>query len=182
MKMAKAERVIKPEKQQEVEALKTKFGEAKGIVLADYTGVTVAEVSALRRKCREARVEYKVVKNTLARIAARDADIEGLVGHFDGPIAIALSSVDSVAPARVLSDFVKTYQKMSLKVGYFDGRIYRDAEIAEIANLPSREVLLAHVIGAIEAPISQLIWCIESGLRDVISVIDQAGKKAGASS
>ena len=92
--------MIKPEKQQEVEALKTKFGEAKGIVLADYTGVTVAEVSELRRKCREARVEYKVVKNTLARIAARDADIEDLVDHFDGPIAIALSSVDTGGPGQ----------------------------------------------------------------------------------
>jgi large subunit ribosomal protein L10 len=178
MKMVKAQRVIRPEKQQEVETLKTKFGAAKGIVLADFTGVTVAEVSALRRKCREARVEYKVIKNTLAKIAARDAALEGLVDHFDGPVAIALSTVDAVAPARVLADFVKSYQKMILKVGYFDGRIYSNAEIVEIANLPSKEVLMARVIGAIEAPISQLIWCIESGLRDVISVIDQAGKKA----
>jgi large subunit ribosomal protein L10 len=178
MKMVKAEKVVRPEKQQEVDALKTKFGAAKGIVLADFTGVTVAEVSELRRKCREARVEYKVVKNTLARIAARDADLEGLVDHFDGPIAIALSTVDAVAPARVLADFVRAYQKMTLKVGYFDGRIYRDTQVVEIANLPSREVLLAQVMGAIEAPISQVIWCIESGLRDVISVIDQAGKKA----
>ncbi|HVP56671.1 MAG TPA: 50S ribosomal protein L10 [bacterium] len=176
--MAKAQRVIRPEKQQEVESLKTKFGAAKGIVLADFTGVTVAEVSELRRKCRGAGVDYKVVKNSLAKIAARDAALEGLVDHFDGPIAIALSSVDAVAPARVLSDFVRTYQKMILKVGYFDGRIYSDAQIPEIASLPSREILVAQVIGAIEAPISQLIWCIESGLRDVISVIDQAGKKA----
>jgi len=182
MKMAKPGRVIKPEKQQEVETLRAKFGEAKGIVLADYTGVTVAEVSELRRKCREAGVEYKVVKNTLAKIAARDADIAGLADHFDGPIAIALSSVDTAAPARVLSDFVKNYQKMTLKVGYFDGRIYSQAQIDEIANLPSREVLVALLIGTIQSPISQLIWCLESGMRDVVSVIDQAGKKAGASS
>jgi large subunit ribosomal protein L10 len=178
MKMVKAERVVRPEKQQEVDTLKTKFGAAKGIVLADFTGVTVAEVSELRRKCREARVEYKVVKNTLARIAARDAALEGLVGHFDGPIAIALSTVDAVAPARVLANFVKAYQKMTLRVGYFDGRVYSDAQIFEIANLPSKEALMAQLIGVVQAPISQVIWCIESGLRDVISVIDQAGKKA----
>ena len=100
------------------------------------------------------------------------------IDHFDGPIAIALSTVDAVAPARVLADFVKAYQKMNLKVGYFDGRIYSGVEIVEIANLPSREVLVAQVIWAVEAPISQLIWCLESALRDVISVIDQAGKKA----
>jgi large subunit ribosomal protein L10 len=176
--MAKAEKAVRPEKQQEVETLRTKFSAAKGIVLADFTGVTVAEVSELRRKCREARVEYKVVKNTLAKIAARDADLEGLVDHFDGPIAIALSSVDAVAPARVLAGFVRDYQKLTVKAGYFDGRLYSDTQVAEIANLPPREVLLGQVIGAIQGPISQVVWCIESGLRDVISVIEQAGKKA----
>jgi large subunit ribosomal protein L10 len=178
MMMVKAERVVRPEKQQEVEALKTKFSAAKGIVLADFTGVTVAEVSELRRKCRDAGVEYKVVKNTLAKIAARDASLEGLVGHFDGPIAIALSTKDSVAPARVLANFVKDYQKLTLKAGCFDGQIYSNAQVLEIASLPAKEVLIAQVIGAVEAPIAQVIWCIESVLRDVVSVIDQAGKKS----
>jgi len=180
--MAKAEKAVRLEKQQEVEALRTKFGAAKGIVLADFTGVTVAEVSDLRRKCREAKVEYKVVKNTLAKIAARDANLESLVDHFDGPVAIALSSVDSVAPARVLANFVRDYQKMTLKVGYFEGRVYSNEQIIQIASLPPREVLLAQVIGAIQGPISQVVWSIESVLRDVVSVIDEAGKKAAASS
>lgn len=177
--MLKPEKAVRPEKQEEVEALKAKFGAAKGIVLADYTGVTVAEVSDLRRKCRDARVEYKVVKNTLARIAAREVNLGELADHFDGPIAIALSSVDSVAPARVLSDFVKSYQKMTLKVGYFEGRIYSDSQIREIAALPPREHLLGQVIGAVQAPIAQLIWCIESVLRNVVTVVDEAGKKKG---
>jgi large subunit ribosomal protein L10 len=175
--MLKPEKAVRPEKQQEVEALAAKFGAAKGIVLADYTGVTVAEVSDLRRKCKDARVEYKVVKNTLARIAAKQANIGELADHFDGPIAIALSSVDSVAPARVLADFVKEYQKMTLKAGYFEGRVFSDAEVREIAALPPREVLLGQVIGAVQAPIAQLIWCIESVLRNVVTVVDEAGKK-----
>ena len=175
--MVKPEKAVRPEKQQEVEQLTAKFGAAKGIVLADYTGVTVAEVSDLRRKCRDARVEYKVVKNTLARIAAKEANMGELAGHFEGPIAIALSSVDSVAPARVLADFVKEYQKMTLKAGYFEGRVFSDAEVREIAALPPREVLLGQVIGAVQAPIAQLIWCIESVLRNVVSVVDEAGKK-----
>ncbi len=180
--MVKPEKAVRPEKHEQVEALKTKFGAAKGIVLADFTGVTVAEVSDLRRKCREARVEYKVVKNSLARIAARETNLGELVEHFDGPIAIALSSVDSVAPARVLSDFVKRYQKLTLKVGYFEGRIYAGAQVREIASLPPREHLLAQVVGVVQAPLSQLIWCIESVVRNLVTVIDQAAKKAEGSS
>jgi large subunit ribosomal protein L10 len=175
--MLKPEKSVRPDKHEEVESLKAKFGAAKGIVLADYTGVTVAEVSDLRRKCRDARVEYKVVKNTLARIAAKEANLGDLADHFDGPIAIALSSVDSVAPARVLADFVKEYQKMTLKAGYFEGRVFSDAEVREIAALPPREILLGQLVGAVEAPIAQLIWCIESVLRNVVSVVDEAGKK-----
>jgi large subunit ribosomal protein L10 len=175
--MLKPEKTVRPEKQEEVEALKAKFGAAKGIVLADYTGVTVAEVSDLRRKCRAARVEYKVVKNTLARIAAKEANLGDLAGHFEGPIAIAMSSVDSVAPARVLADFVKEYQKMTLKAGYVEGRVFSDVQVREIAALPPREVLLGQVIGAVQAPMAQLVWCIESVLRNLVSVVDEAGKK-----
>lgn len=181
--MVKVEKPARPEKQQEVEALKNKFGAAKGIVLADYTGVTVAEVSELRRKCRDAKVEYKVVKNTLARIAARETDLGDLADHFDGPIAVALSSVDSVAPARVLADFIKDYQKLTLKAGYFEGRVYSVAQVQEIAKLPPREQLLGQVIGAVQAPMAQIVYCVEGVLRNLVSIIDEAGKKktAGAS-
>jgi len=175
--MARPERAVRPEKQAEVEALKVQFGAAKGIVLADYTGVTVAEVSELRRKCMGAKVEYKVVKNTLARIAAKELNLGGLADHFDGPTAVALSSVDSIAPARVLTDFAKEYQKMTLRVGYFEGRLCSGAEVKEIAALPPREHLLGSVIGAVQAPMSQLVWCIESVLRNLVTVLDEAGKK-----
>lgn len=180
--MARREKPVRPEKQQEVDALKAKFGSAKGIVLADYTGVTVAEVSELRRKCRDARVEYKVVKNTLARIAAREASLGDLADHFDGPVAVALSSVDAVAPARVLSDFMKDYQKLTLKAGYFEGQVYSDAQVKQIATLPPREQLLGQVMGAVQAPMAQLVWCIESILRNLVSVIDEAGKKTAVAS
>lgn len=173
--------MARPEKQEEVEALKSKFGAAKGIVLADYTGITVAEVSELRRKCREADVEYKVVKNTLARIAARETDLEGLAEYFNGPIAVAFSSVDSIAPARVLADFMKSFQKLAFRAGYFDGRVFSSEQVQEIASLPPRGGLIARVIGVVQAPMTQIVWSVEGVLRNLVSVIDQASRRASGS-
>jgi large subunit ribosomal protein L10 len=172
----------KPEKTVAVEMLKGKFGAAKGIVLADFTGLTVAEANDLRRKCREAEVEYRVVKNTLARIAVREAELTELEDYFHGPIAVALSEKDSVAPARVLAEFRKIAQKPVFIGGFVEGRAYSPEEIRRIASLPSREGLLAQVIGAIQAPMGQLVWTLEGLLRNLVSILDQASKKAEGSS
>ena len=172
----------KPEKIEAVETLKGKFSAAKGIVLADFTGLTVEEANDLRRKCREAEVEYRVVKNTLAKIAVREAELAELEEYFQGPIAVALSETDSVAPARVLADFRKAVQKPVFIGGLIEGRMYSPEEVRRIANLPSREGLLAQVIGAIEAPMGQIIWTLEGLMRNLVSILDQASKKAEGSS
>jgi large subunit ribosomal protein L10 len=171
----------KPEKIEAVEALKARFGEAKGIVLADFTGLTVAEANDLRRKCREAEVEYRVVKNTLARIAARETELEGLEGLFEGPIAVAMSRTDSVAPARVLAEFRKTAQKPVFIGGFLEGRVYPPGDLRQIA-MPPREGLLAQVIGAIQAPMGQIVWTLEGLMRNLVSILDQASTKAEGSS
>jgi len=172
----------KPEKIEAVETLKTRFGAAKGIVLADFTGLTVAEANDLRRKCREAEVEYRVVKNTLARIAVREAELQEMEGLFNGPIAVAMSETDSVAPARVLAEFRKTVQKPVFIGGFLEGRIFAPGELRRIATLPSREGLLAQVIGAIEAPMAQVVWTLDGLMRNLVSILDQASKKAEGSS
>jgi large subunit ribosomal protein L10 len=172
----------KSEKIEAVETLKGKFSTAKGIVLADFTGLTVAEANDLRRKCREAEVEYRVVKNTLARIAASEAELAELGEFFQGPIAVALSETDSVAPARVLAEFRKTAQKPVFMGGFLEGRVFSPEEIRRVAALPSREGLLAQVIGAVQAPMGQIVWTLETLLRDLVSVLDQASKKAQGSS
>jgi large subunit ribosomal protein L10 len=172
----------KPEKIEAVEKIKGKFSNAKGIVLADFTGLTVAEANDLRRKCREAEVEYLVVKNTLARIAAREAELADLEEYFQGPIAVAMSQTDSVAPARVLAEFRKAVQKPVFIGGFVDGRLYPPEEIRRIANLPSREGLLAQVIGAVQAPMAQMVWTLDGLLRNLVSILDQASTKAEGSS
>ena len=172
----------KPEKIEAVETLKARFSAAKGIILADFTGLTVAEANDLRRKCRESKVEYRVVKNTLARIAAHETELEELEGFFQGPIAIALSKTDSVAPARVLAEFRKTVQKPVFISGFLEGRVYAPEELRRIAALPPREGLLAQVIGAIQAPMGQIVWTLEGLMRNLVSILDQASKKAEGSS
>lgn len=169
--------MARPEKREAVETLKGKLSAAKGIVLADYTGLTVGEADDLRRRCREADVEYRVVKNTLARIAVREAELAELEPHFDGPIAVALSRTDSIAPARVLAEFKKAVQKITFRAGYMEGRLCSAEEIREIATLPSREGLLAQVIGTVQAPMGQIVWTVEGILRNLISVIDQVSKQ-----
>jgi large subunit ribosomal protein L10 len=172
----------KPEKIEAVETLKARFSAAKGIILADFTGLTVAEANDLRRKCRESEVEYRVVKNTLARIAAHETELEELEGFFQGPIAVALSETDSVAPARVLAEFRKTVQKPVFIGGFLEGRVYAPEELRRIAALPPREGLLAQVIGAIQAPMGQIVWTLEGLMRNLVSILDQASKKAEGSS
>ncbi len=172
----------RPEKIEAVENLKTKFSAAKGIVLADYTGLTVSEANELRRKCRAAGVEYRVVKNTLARIAVKEAEIADLDKQFDGPIAVAMSDADSIAPARVLADFRREFQKLTFKGGYVEGRLFSPEQIREIASLPPREGLLAQIIGAVNAPMGQIVWTLEGMLRNLVSIIGQASRQGEGSS
>jgi large subunit ribosomal protein L10 len=169
--------MVRPEKLEAVKTLKGKFSAAKGLVLADFTGLTVSEANELRRKCREAQVEYRVVKNSIARLAAKEAEIHELEQHFQGPVAVALSETDSIAPARVLAEFRKVAQKLTFKAGYVEGRLFTPEQVREIAALPSREGLLAQVIGAVQAPMGQIVWTIEGVLRNLVSVIEQASKK-----
>jgi large subunit ribosomal protein L10 len=175
-------KAVRPDKAEAVEVLRKKFSDAAGIILADFTGLTVAEANALRRKCREAQVEYRVIKNTLARLAAREADIAELEEHFQGPIAVVMSETDSIAPARVIAEFRRTAQKPVFKAGYVEGKLFMPEEIRRIALLPSREGLIAQVIGAVEGPMAQLVFTLEGVLRNLISILEQASQKAEGSS
>jgi len=169
----------KPEKIEVVEVLKEKFSTAEGFVLADYTGLTVEEANGLRGKCKEADIEYKVIKNTLAKIAVKEANLEGVEDFIDGPTAVALSVKDSIAPARVLAAFMREVQKMAFRGGYLDGRAYSADEIKEISRLPGKEGLIAQLMGALNAPMAQIVWNLEGNLRNLVSVIDQISKKKG---
>lgn len=162
---------IRPEKVAAVAELKTKFSKAKSVVLADYRGLNVAQATKLRRKLRENGVEFKVVKNTLAAIAAQEAGIEGLDPLLVGPIAIAFSS-DAVAPAKHLNDFAKENKQLDIKGGVLEGVVIDLAKVKALADLPSREVLLAQVVGGMQAPLYGLGFVLSATLRGFANAVD----------
>ncbi len=148
----------KESKQQVVSELHEKLGRAKAVFLADFRGLNVGKVTELRNELRKAEVEYKVVKNTLLELAIRDTDKQSLSVHFAGPTAVALSYTDPVAAAKVLSRYEKdTQTPFKLKGGVLSGKSITVADIQALADLPSREVLLAKMLGSMNAPVTNFV-------------------------
>ncbi len=145
-----------------VEEITDKLQKSTSAIIVDYRGLRVDEVTELRRKFREAGVDYKVYKNTLARRAAENAGMQELVEELIGPNALAFSYDDPVAPAKIASDFAKSHKKLELKVGFVEGSFYDEEKLKEIANIPSREELLAKLLGSLQAPISNFAYLVQA--------------------
>ena len=147
-------------------------------VLVNYKGINVADDTALRKELREAGVKYSVVKNTLLSRAAEMADLAGLQSTLEGTTAIATSDEDYTAAARILSNFAKKSKTFEIKAGYLDGSVIDLATVDNLAKLPSREVLLANVLGAFQAPIASFARAIQAIVDD--GGIDACLAKKGA--
>ncbi len=161
------------EKAAEVEALKVSLGAARAAVLTDFRGLSVADMSDLRRHLRRASVQYKVVKNTLAKRAIQASRLEGLAGYFEGPIGVAYSQVDPLAPARAVMAWAKGRPTFTVKVGLLEGRVLSPAEIAAVAALPGREVLLSQLLSVLQAPLRNLASVLHGQIRALAGVLDQ---------
>lgn len=142
-------------KKQIVLDIKDKMERSQGMVFYDYRGLTVAEVTELRNKFREAGVEYRVLKNSMIKRAAEMLEIDGLDEHLAGPTAVAFGFEDPVAPAKVLVEYTKKLKKTEIKTGVLDGRVIGLDEINNLAELPSREQLLGMLAGTLNAPITK---------------------------
>jgi len=134
---------------------------AKAVVLADYRGLTVDEDTRLRKQLREAGVIYKVYKNTMINFAVKGTELEGLCKHLEGPTAIAVSKEDAAAPAKMLFTFAKDAKALELKAGYVDGTYYDEEGIKIIATIPSRDELLAKLLGSIQSPVTNFARVIK---------------------
>jgi large subunit ribosomal protein L10 len=148
----------KENKQQVVTELHEKLQRAKAVFLADFRGMNVDKATGLRDELRKANVEYKVVKNTLLELASRETDKESLSPHYVGPTAIALSYDDPVSAAKVLSKFAKESQAIfKLKAAVLSGKVISVADIQTLADLPGREVLIAKLLGTMQAPTANFV-------------------------
>jgi large subunit ribosomal protein L10 len=152
----------KEEKKEAIKELHEKFARAKTAVITGYSGINVEQITELRTKLRKAKVEYRVVKNTLARKATEGTGLELLKDHFVGPVGIALGYDDVIAPAKVLSEFNKTQAKLLLKVGVLDGKLLQQADIKALASLPSLNTLRGKIVGLLQAPASRIVGVLQA--------------------
>lgn len=166
-------------KQAIVADIKEKLAGAKGMVITSYRGLTVAQDTKLRSKFREAGVHYQVVKNTMTRIAAHEAGIEGLDQYLEGTTAIAVSNTDPVAPAKVISDFIKEHKldSLEIKAGMVEGKVIDAAGVKSLAALPTREVLIAQVLAGMQSPIVGLVNVLQGSIRNVVYALDAVRKQ-----
>ena len=140
-----------------IEEIKEKLDGAQSAVIIDYMGTTVEENTAIRRNLREAGVDFTVYKNTLIAKAIEGTDFEGLKEVLEGPSALAISKDDAIAPARVINKAIKDYNKMSFKAGIVEGILYDAEGIKTLANIPSRDELIAKFMGSIQSPVSKFV-------------------------
>jgi len=160
------------EKQAAVEAIRENLQNAQVAVLTDYRGLTVAELTELRKKFREAGVEFKVVKNTLTWRAAQEIGLQDLESYLEGPTAIAFGMTDPVAPAKLITEFAKTHKNLEIKGGVLQGGVIPVEKVKALADLPSREQLLGQVVSAIQAPISGLVNVLQAPIRNLAYAVD----------
>lgn len=173
--------MARPEKVAVVAELKEKLEKSRAAVLTDYRGLNVAAMTELRRRMREAGIDYKVVKNTLTRFAVRELGVDELEEFLVGPTAIAFSYEDPVLPAKIIVDFAGEYKKLSIKAALLKDKIIQAEAVRELAQLPPREILLAQVFAGMQAPIAGLANVLSGVPRNLVYVLDaiREQKEAG---
>ena len=153
-----------------VDEISANIKDAQSVVLVDYRGLTVEQDTKLRKNLLEAGITYKVYKNTFMNFAFKGTEFESLAPYLEGPSAVAISTEDATAPARVLSEFAKTADKLEIKAGVVEGTLYDAKGMATIASIPSREVLISKLLGSLQSPVTNFA-----------RVLNQLAEKGGAS-
>jgi len=171
----------KEQKAEQVELLTEKLRKAKVAVLTDYRGLTVTQLQELRGKLRTGDVEYRVVKNTLARRAADAAGVADLKAELEGPVAIAFGYDDLSLPSKLINEFVRTTRlKLDVKGGLVEGRVFSPDQVKQLADLPSRDTLLAQLLGTLQSPVAQLVGIMQTPVQQLLGVLDAYKSKLEA--
>jgi len=170
-----------PVKEKAIQEMAELVERSSGAILTDYRGLTVAEITELRKRLRETQAEYHVVKNTLFKRAVSNG--ESLNAFLEGPTAIAFALKDPVGPTKVLLDFIREKRKAAVKVGWIDGRIFDETQLTALSKLPPREFLIAQVVGGIQAPITGLVGTLQGIISNFVytlqAIADKQGEAAG---
>ncbi|MCR4438865.1 MAG: 50S ribosomal protein L10 [bacterium] len=175
--------MARPEKERVVAEITEGLSRARGIYVTDFSGLNVEEATELRKTLRKSKVQYRVVKNTLARRSVQQAGFDQLLPHLAGPTAFALSFDDPGLPARLLRDFAKKKNKLAIKAIVYEGELVDASRVDEICDLPPREVMLARLLGTMNAPLSRLVYTLNGMLAQLVRVLDaiRAQKEGQAS-
>ena len=165
-------------KMESVEALKERLGSARTAVLTEYRGLSVRQMSDLRKQLKGAAAEYKVVKNRLARLAVKGSALDAIGAHLKGPTGLVFTKQDPVGVAKVLQIFVRTNPQLQIKLGLVEGKVVQPAELKALAELPSKEQLRSQIVGAVQGPMAQLVSLLQAPLRELVYVLEARGKGA----
>lgn len=168
------------QKQAVVADIVSKLKGSQSAVLVDYRGLTVTEATNLRNLFRAQNVEYRVIKNTMLTLAAKDAGIEGLEEYLKGPTAVAFGMEDAVAPAKVMTEFIKSARKTEIKAGVVSGKVVDAKGVQALADLPPKEVLIAKMLGSMNAPATNFVGVLSATIRSFMYALNAVGEKKGA--
>jgi large subunit ribosomal protein L10 len=171
-----------PQKEAILQDTQGRIADVRGIYLADFSGMTVQSLSLLRKRCREQGVQFRVIKNTLLKRAFNARGISELDDHLAGPTGLVFSPQDEMAPAKILADFAKEFEKPRMKAAVVDGRFYDDKAIARLAKLPSREVLLAQLLGTFVAPMTTFLGAVNALLATPANMADALAREKSKTS
>lgn len=168
--------ISRSEKEAIMIELKQKFEDSKVAIFAGYKGLNVSEATRLRRRLKEAGCEFKVAKNTLTNLVVKQLDLDQLSPYLEGPVGIAFGK-DPVAPAKILSEFIRETKKMEIKAGVLDGKVIDAVGVKSLADLPPREVLLAMVLGGMQAPLYGFAGVLQGTLRSFVYALEAVRKQ-----
>jgi large subunit ribosomal protein L10 len=167
------------EKEQVIQELKEEFSRAKAVVFTDYRGLTVADLSDLRSLLREGKLEFKIVKNTLAKIAAEGTSVSAAKDAFKGPVGIAISYEDPVLAVRKILEYSKKNDKLKVGIGLIEGSVCASQELRAVADLPPRNVLLSMMAGGFQSPLNKLGWLLNATLSSFVNALEALKDKKG---
>lgn len=170
----------KEEKVEAVQELRERIEGSNSLLLTDYRGLTVSEITTLRKALREAGADYKVVKNTLFRLAAEKLADSGIYDLLVGPTAVAFVRNDPIAPAKTIMDFAKDHKELEVKGGYVEGRLLAAEQIQALARIPPKEVLLAQLVWSIQSPISGLVGTLQGLMSNLVYTLQGVADQKAA--